>query len=126
VNRAVPRAQLDAEVQTLVEGCLDKFLECTRYTKQQVNYWKEASWNATVGHARDWLSTHFATLEPYEGMQAFVQKRKPDYRGLRRRAAAGGSTEFLWGPYTKACPKCEATGIPEQFQFCGACGQGLG
>ena len=126
VNRAVPRAQLDAEVQTLVEGCLDKFLECTRYTKQQVNYWKEASWNATVGHARDWLSTHFATLEPYEGMQAFVQKRKPDYRGLRRRAAEGGSTEFLWGPYTKACPKCEATGIPEQFQFCGACGQGLG
>ena len=125
VNRVVPRASLDDEVQKLAEQCLDKFPECTRYTKQQVNYWKEAAWFATVGHARDWLSTHFTTLEPYEGMQAFVEKRKIDFRALRDRAASGGSSEFLWGPYAKTCCKCGAKGIPSEFKFCGSCGHAL-
>jgi enoyl-CoA hydratase/carnithine racemase len=125
VNRVVPRAKLDEEVATLATQLLEKFPECTRYTKAQVNYWKEASWYATVGHARDWLSTHFTTLEPYEGMRAFVEKRKVDFMGLRRRAAEGGSSEFLWGPYARACGACGATGIPEAFRFCGNCGARL-
>ena len=122
VNRVVPRARLDDEVQALAEKCLNTFPECTRYTKQQVNYWKEAAWHATVGHARDWLSTHFTTLEPYEGMQAFVEKRKIDFKEVRGRATSGGSTEFLWGPYAKCCASCGAKGIPSQFSFCGRCG----
>ncbi len=126
VNRVVPRAKLDEEVSALAKQVLEKFPECTRYTKQQVNFWKEQSWCATVGHARDWLSTHFATLEPYEGMQAFVEKRKVDFLGLRARAIDGRSSEFLWGPYAKECPKCGAKGIPETFTFCGCCGAGLG
>jgi len=125
VNRVVPRARLDDEVRALAEQALDKFPECTRYTKQQVNYWKEAAWFATVGHARDWLSTHFTTLEPYEGMQAFVEKRKVDFRELRRRATNGGSTEFLWGPYARDCAGCGAKGLPAHFTFCGHCGKEL-
>jgi len=125
VNRVVPRDQLDAEVAKMAGQCLDKFPECTRYTKQQINYWKEAAWFSTVGHARDWLSTHFTSLEPYEGMQAFVEKRKPNYRGLRETAAAGGSSEFLWGPYRHTCPSCGAKGIPSNFAFCGQCGAKL-
>lgn len=125
VNRVVPRAKLDEEVQSLAEQVLDKFPECTRYTKQQVNYWKESSWHATVGHARDWLSSHFTSLEPYEGMRAFVEKRKVDIRGLRQKAASGGSSEFLWGPYAKECGGCGATGIPADFRFCGRCGAAL-
>jgi hypothetical protein len=123
VNRVVPRAQLDDEVAALCKQLLDKFPECTRYTKQQVNYWKEAAWHATVGHARDWLSTHFTTLEPYEGMQAFVENRQVDFIGLRQKAVddAAGS-EFVWGPYEKACARCGAKGIPRQFDFCGGCG----
>jgi enoyl-CoA hydratase/carnithine racemase len=126
VNRVVPREKLDEAVHEMAQSCLDKFPECTRYTKQQVNYWKEQAWYATVGHARDWLSTHFCSLEPYEGMQAFVEKRKVGFRGLREKAAAGGSSEFLWGPYRHTCPKCGAKGIPADFKFCGACGAGLG
>ena len=125
VNRVVPRAKLDDEVQALATQCLEKFPECTRYTKQQVNYWKEAAWFATIGHARDWLSTHFTTLEPYEGMQAFVEKRKINFRELRERAASGGSSEFLWGPYAKCCASCGAKGIPSHFSFCGRCGAEL-
>lgn len=126
VNRVVPRDQLDSEVASLAQQCLDKFPECTRYTKQQLNYWKESAWFGTVGHARDWLSTHFTSLEPYEGMQAFVEKRKANYRGLRQSAARGGSSEFLWGPYKHACPQCGAKGIPEMFGYCGQCGAKLG
>jgi enoyl-CoA hydratase/carnithine racemase len=122
VNRIVPRARLDDEVQAMAEKCLNTFPECTRYTKQQVNYWKESAWFATIGHARDWLSTHFTTLEPYEGMQAFVEKRKIDFKEVRGRATSGGSTEFLWGPYAKCCASCGAKGIPSQFSFCGRCG----
>ena len=125
VNRVVPRAALDDEVGKIAEQCLDKFPECTRYTKQQANYWKEAAWFATVGHARDWLSTHFTTLEPYEGMQAFVEKRKVNFRELRARAASGGSSEFLWGPYATTCCVCGAKGIPSAFKFCGNCGHAL-
>lgn len=124
VNRVVPRQQLDDEVRTLARQVLATFPECTRYTKAQVNYWKESSWYATIGHARDWLSTHFTTLEPYEGMQAFVEKRKVDFLGLRQRAV-DGSSEFLWGPYARSCSGCGAGGLPEAFQFCGRCGAAL-
>ena len=125
VNRVVPRAKLDDEVKALAEKCLNTFPECTRYTKQQVNYWKEAAWFSTIGHARDWLSTHFTTLEPYEGMQAFVEKRKINFQDLRERGASGGSTEFLWGPYAKCCGSCGAKGIPSEFKFCGRCGAAI-
>ncbi len=116
---------LDEVVTDLCQQVANKFFECTRYTKAQVNFWKELSWHATVGHARDWLAVHYTSLEPYEGMTAFVEKRKADYVGLRRRAATGGSSEFLWGPYAQQCPKCAAKGIPAQFEFCGKCGAPL-
>ena len=125
VNRVVPREKLDDEVRALAQQALDKFPECTRYTKQQVNYWKEAAWFATVGHARDWLSTHFTTLEPYEGMQAFVEKRKVNFRGIRERMLTDESSEFVWGAYEKTCGSCGAKGIPSQFEFCGKCGAAL-
>ncbi len=125
VNRVVPRAELDDAVQALAEQCLEKFPECTRYTKQQVNYWKESAWFSTIGHARDWLSTHFTTLEPYEGMQAFVEKRKVDFQGIRARALTDASSEFVWGPYTQCCGSCGAKGIPSEFKYCGSCGAAL-
>jgi len=125
VNKVVPREKLDEAVDELAQLCLDKFPECTRYTKAQLNYWKDSAWYATIGHARDWLSTHFTSLEPYEGMTAFVEKRDARYRELREKAAAGESSEFLWGPYMHTCAKCGAKGIPAQFEYCGACGTKL-
>jgi len=117
---------LDEVLGGLCEQIVHKFPECTRYTKAQVNYWKDASWHATTGHARDWLAIHYTSLEPYEGMTAFVEKRKADYVGLRRRAAdPNGSSEFLWGPYAKKCGACGATGLPAHFEHCGKCGASL-
>lgn len=112
-NRCVPYAELDTAVDELCQGILDKFPECLRYTKVQTNTLKEFTWNQTWPHARDWLALHVASAETREGMTAFVEKRQPDYRGLRNMR-----------PY-RTCGACRATGIPPNYKFCGICGKSI-
>jgi enoyl-CoA hydratase/carnithine racemase len=125
VNQVVPYRQLDRAVNTLARKLISKFPECTRYTKQQLNFWKDLAWSLTAGHARDWLTTHATSWEAYEGVQAFIEKRLADYRGIRDRAVAGGSSEFLWGAPARTCRNCGAKGLPEGFDYCGKCGSKL-
>ncbi|MDR7434068.1 MAG: enoyl-CoA hydratase-related protein [Armatimonadota bacterium] len=122
VNQVVPYTELDAAVEEMCQKIIRKFPECTRYTKQQVNFWKDLAWHATIGHARDWLSLHFACWEPLEGMTAFVEKREPRYLEIRQRLAEGLPTEFPWGGYVRSCPSCGASFLPEGFRYCGQCG----
>ena len=119
---AIDLTKLDEVIDELVQKLIRKFPECTRYTKQNLNFWKDMAWHQTIGHARDWLSIHYTSWEPLEGMQAFVEKRPADYVKLRELAAAGKSSEFKWGPYTQNCGSCGATGIPAEFGYCGMCG----
>jgi len=125
VNVVVPRAQLDATVAGLVEKLANKLPEVTRYTKQQLNFWRELSWHLTVGHAREWLTLHAGAPETQEGLEAFEAKRPVDYSGIRRRLAAGQSTSHAWGAPIRTCPACGATHLPEEFAFCGRCGHAL-
>jgi enoyl-CoA hydratase/carnithine racemase len=118
-------APLDAAVDKLSQRLLGMFPECLRYTKQQVNFWKELSWHSTVGHGREWLSLHFSNREPHEGMKAFVDKRRPDVAGLRRQLAEGKGGEYLFGRPVRNCPNCGARGLPDDFDFCGHCGASL-
>jgi enoyl-CoA hydratase/carnithine racemase len=122
---AIDLSRLDAAVDDLAGKLLQQFPECARYTKQQVNFWKDLSWHQTIGHARDWLAIHYSSYEPWEGMRAFVEKRKPRYMDFRRLAAQGGSSEFRWGDYSRDCPHCGATGLPTEFGYCGVCGEPL-
>jgi len=125
VNQVVPYRQLDRAVGALAKKLIQKFPECTRYTRQQLAFWKDLSWALTAGHARDWLAVHATSWEPYEGIQAFIEKRPADHRSLRERAGRGESSEFLWGPPTSRCDNCGAKGIPEGFDYCGKCGSKL-
>ncbi len=125
VNQVVPLRQLDRAVNALAKKLLQKFPECMRYTRQQLDMWKDLAWTLTAGHARDWLAVHTTSWEPYEGVQAFLDKRPPDTRQMRDLAAAGKSSEFLWGAYTRKCKDCGAKGIPERFEYCGKCGAKL-
>ncbi len=122
---SIDLSKLDEAVNALCNELIDKFAECTRYTKANVNFWKNFAWHQTIGHARDWLSIHYTSWEPLEGMNAFVEKRKVDYRGLRERTAAGRSSEFPWGPYDRSCPECGAKYLPDEFEYCGKCGASL-
>jgi enoyl-CoA hydratase/carnithine racemase len=118
-------AKMDEMVDDVCQRLLASFPECTRYTKQQVNFWKDLAWHSTVRHAQDWLSLHYTCWEPAEGMQAFVDKRPARYDLLRERAARGQSSETPWGPPVVACRQCDAVGLPSDHKFCGACGAPL-
>lgn len=117
VNQVVPREKLDEAVEAMAEKLLDKLPECSRYTKQQLNFWRDLSWGMTITHARDWLSIHTSSAETTQATQAFVQKKKADYRALRAQRA---QTKTVL-----TCGQCGAEGIPQHFQFCGACGKPL-
>jgi enoyl-CoA hydratase/carnithine racemase len=78
VNRVVPASALDATVDELVEKLAAKLPQTVRYTKQQLNFWRDLAWHGTVGHARDWLALSMATDEPQAAVQQFVsRKREP-------------------------------------------------
>lgn len=85
LNRVVPRKDLDAAVDEMAHTLIEKLPECTRYAKQQLNFWRDLSWGVTVGHARDWLTVHTGSAEVKEGIAAFAEKRPVNYRKLRRR-----------------------------------------
>lgn len=122
---AIDLSRLDDEVRLLARRLLERFPECTRYTKQQVNFWKELAWHQTIGHARDWLAVHYTSLEPWEGMRAFVEKRPARFMEVRRRAADDASSEFVWGANARTCAACGAAGLPMLFRHCGNCGAPL-
>ncbi len=85
INEVVPRAKLDDAVNVMAEKLVNKLPECTRYTKQQLNFWRELSWTMTIGHLRDWLTVHTPAEEIQEGIRAFNEKREIDYKALRKR-----------------------------------------
>jgi enoyl-CoA hydratase/carnithine racemase len=75
VNRAVPAAELDAEVDRLVASLVRKLPQTTRYAKQHLNFWRDFAWHQTINHARDWLALSMATDEPQEAVRRFTEKR---------------------------------------------------
>jgi enoyl-CoA hydratase/carnithine racemase len=123
---AVSLAKLDEAVDQLAASLLESFPECARYTKEQTNFLKSFVWHSTVGHAREWLSLHFACGEPFEGMRAFVEKRPARYREARERAVSDSGPESPWGTFFTRCASCGAEGLPSRFEFCGRCGARLG
>ena len=76
VNWAVPRDELDAKVDEVVEKLVRKLPETTRYAKQQLNWWRDVSWHETVGHARDWLSLSMLGDEAQGAVRAFLKRSK--------------------------------------------------
>jgi enoyl-CoA hydratase/carnithine racemase len=114
VTRVVPRDRLDAEVAGLAENLARKLPETIRYTKAQLNWWREMVWAGTITHARDWLAVHSTSDETREAVAAFHDKRQPRYDALRRMAHE-----------PRRCGRCGASGLPAGHGFCGICGSPL-
>ncbi len=87
VNQVVSRRRLDRAVDLMAGKLVNKLPECTRYTKQQLNFWRDFSWALTIGHLRDWLTVHMSAAEIQEGIRAFSEKQEIDYEAIRREAA---------------------------------------
>lgn len=115
VSRVVPRAQLDETVAAMADGLRRKLPETIRYTKAQLNWWRDLVWSQTITHARDWLAIHSTSDETLEAVKAFHEKRAPRYEELRAAAVAGGRT----------CAECGETGLPIRYGFCPGCGAAL-
>jgi enoyl-CoA hydratase/carnithine racemase len=74
VNRVVPARELDAAVDELAEKLAAKLPQTTRYAKHQLNFWRDLSWNQTVGHARDWLALSMLGEEAQGAVKQFVER----------------------------------------------------
>jgi len=115
VSRVVPRAELDATVAGLAENLARKLPETIRYTKTQLNWWRDLVWSQTVQHARDWLAVHSASDETKEAVAAFHEKRAPRFAELRRQQVGAG----------RICPACGESGLSATAKFCAECGSAL-
>jgi enoyl-CoA hydratase/carnithine racemase len=76
VNRAVPAGELDGVVDGWVANLARKLPQTTRYARQQLNWWRDLSWNETVGHAREWLALSMLGDEAKEAIEGFLQRTK--------------------------------------------------
>jgi enoyl-CoA hydratase/carnithine racemase len=74
VNRAVPAADLDQAVDDFVEKLAAKLPQTTRYAKQQLNFWRDLSWHATVNHAREWLALSMLSEEAQSAVRRFLER----------------------------------------------------
>jgi len=111
VSRVVPRADLDETVAALAASLRAKLPEALRYTKTQLNWWRDLAWSQTVTHARDWLAVHSTSDETHEAVAAFHEKRAPRFDELRRMQAGDG----------RICPTCGETGISPHARYCSGC-----
>lgn len=123
VNQVVPASMLDQAVADLTEKLYNKLPECTRYTKQQLNFWRDFSWAMTIGHARDWLTLHAGALETAEGLRSFRRKTEMPYPQIHCKHA-GPAPAFGPAVELRPCASCNAP-QPTNFAFCGMCGQKL-
>jgi enoyl-CoA hydratase/carnithine racemase len=74
INWVVPAAELDAKVDEIVEKLATKLPQTTRYAKQQLNWWRDISWNETIGHARDWLALSMLNDESKDAIKRFLER----------------------------------------------------
>jgi enoyl-CoA hydratase/carnithine racemase len=115
VSRVVPRAELDTTVAELAAALRRKLPETIRYTKAQLNWWRDLVWSQTVTHARDWLAVHSTSSETKEAVAAFHEKREPRYQALRTASTDTG----------RGCPECGEVGLPLHYKYCPGCGAAL-
>ena len=124
VNAVAESAQLDAEVQVLVDRLAGMFPDALRYTKVALNAQKELGFREMT-QAREWLTLHFPSMESREGFGAFFNKRKVSAEASWKAVDTGHVTVAPFGGYSVVCPSCHAGPLPEDHAFCGMCGGAL-
>ena len=66
--------ELDSVVDYWVERLAVKLPQTIRYTKQQLNWWRDISWHETVGHAREWLALSMLGDEAQGAVRKFLER----------------------------------------------------
>lgn len=125
VNDVVPREKLDEKVKSYIDEMLNLSPASLHYFKIQVNFWRDLVWDLTWEQAKEWFSLHIGSIEPSEGLNAFKDKRKRDYHGIREMISKGVDTGYPFGPYLSECKNCGTKYLPLNSKYCLVCGKEL-
>ncbi|MDB5511770.1 MAG: 1,4-dihydroxy-2-naphthoyl-CoA synthase [Enterovirga sp.] len=88
VNKVVPHEELDAEVDRWCQEIMERSPTAIAIAKRSFN----ADTNNITGIANlglEALALYYTSEESREGVKAFLEKRKPDFRAARRRQKNG-------------------------------------
>lgn len=124
VNVVCEHDQLDAEVDKAVANYSRMFPDALRYTKVALNVQKELAFREMT-QAREWLTLHFPSMESRQGFGAFFHKRPVSAENSWKAVDTGHVTVAPYGGYSVICKSCGAVDLPEDFKFCGVCGEAV-
>ena len=79
VNRVVPDDRLRAAVDELAAAILAGGPEAIRLQKELIVRWRDADLATAVRYGISAFATAYATGEPREGMNAYLEKRRPNF-----------------------------------------------
>ena len=80
VNRVVSRSELDGSVQELVEAIAAKSPHVLRLGKRSFLGAEDHEWSQAIDHLKQSLAENLKAEDLVEGVSAFLQKRKPDWK----------------------------------------------
>lgn len=81
VNRVVPRAELDAEVERLVDELASKSPLVLRLGKESFGRIDDMGLDAALGYLNAMLTVELESEDVVEGVSAFLDKRKAEWKG---------------------------------------------
>jgi dihydroxynaphthoic acid synthetase len=84
INQAVPEEDLDRVVNELCQEVLDKSPQSLRIAKIALNAGSDRDFYSAFIPSSELLSSIYGNDENMEGIQAFLEKRRPDFRKFRR------------------------------------------
>jgi enoyl-CoA hydratase/carnithine racemase len=80
VNRVAPRAELERVTGELVARILDCAPTAVRLQKELIVRWRNTDLRTAIAYGVNALAQAYATGEPREAMQAFLEKRTPRFQ----------------------------------------------
>lgn len=87
INEVVQSGQLDATVDSLCQDILDKSPQSVRIAKLALNAGSDQDFYGSYFPTSELLASIYGNEENMEGIRAFLEKRKPEFRKYRRAVA---------------------------------------